>query len=292
MIAEVIDMRIVTEGSLARFRARLEAEERATATVEKYLFCLRRFCAWMQGREVDRQSLLVYKRRLCEGCSPSGVNVALSALNRFFSSVGWNDLRLGRLRVQRRLLRSEARDLTRAEYGRLLSAARARRDPRLFLLLQTLCSLGLRVSELRSITVEAACAGYADLSSKGKQRRVLLPRALCRDLLAYCKEKDRASGPVFVTRSGRPIDRSNIWREMKSLCAAAHVSEKKVFPHNLRHLFARTFYERQKDIVRLADLLGHSSVETTRIYTACSDETCRRQLRGLGLLWGQGSTAT
>ena len=208
----------------------------------------------------------------------------LSSLMSFFSFLGWSDLKVKSLKIQRRIFDSEEKELTKAEYQRLLQAAKAKQNERLYLLLQTVCSTGIRVSELKHITVEAVVNGKAEISCKGKRRTVFLPDKLCKMLKRYIRERKITSGPVFVTKNGKPLDRSNIWSDMKKLCAAADVSEKKVFPHNLRHLFARTYYSLQKDVVRLADVLGHSSVNTTRIYTMESGETHRTQLQKLGLL--------
>ena len=186
--------------------------------------------------------------------------------------------------VQRRLCREESRELTAAEYRRLLTAAKAKKNERLLLVMESICSTGIRVSELRFFTVEAVAAGRAQVTNKGKTRWVYLPAKLCKLLLAYARERGVASGPVFVTRGGKPLDRSNICHAMKALCQDARVEEKKVFPHNLRHLFARTFYRLEKDIVHLADILGHSSVDTTRIYTLESSRTYRKRLERLNLL--------
>lgn len=187
------------------------------------------------------------------------------------------------VRVQRQIFRDENRELTQAEYRRLLAAA-GRRNQRLLLVMQAICATGIRVGELRFFTVAAVAAGRVEVSGKGKVRTVLLPRKLQRLLLQYARRRGISGGPVFVTRTGRPLDRSNIWHEMKGLCREAGVAETKVFPHNLRHLFARTYYSMEKDIVRLADILGHSSVNTTRIYTMESGDTHRRQLERMRLL--------
>jgi site-specific recombinase XerD len=196
----------------------------------------------------------------------------------------WYDLRVKNLKIQKQIFASTDKELTKAEYDRLLQAAKQKKNERLYLLMQTICSTGIRVSEVQYITVEAIARGVAEINCKGKRRQVFLPKQLCQILKQYIKEQKRKSGAVFVTKSGNPLDRSNIWSDMKKLCKAANVSEKKVFPHNLRHLFARTYYSLQKDIVRLADILGHSNVNTTRIYTMESGEIHRRQIQKLGLL--------
>jgi len=196
----------------------------------------------------------------------------------------WYDLRVKNLKIQKQVFASTDKELTKAEYDRLLQAAKQKKNERLYLLMQTICSTGIRVSEVRYVTVEAVARGIAGINCKGKCRQVFLPKQLCQILKQYIKDQKIKSGAVFVTKNGNPLDRSNIWSDMKKLCKAANVSEKKVFPHNLRHLFARTYYSLQKDIVRLADILGHSSVNTTRIYTMETGEMHRRQIQKLGLL--------
>ena len=188
------------------------------------------------------------------------------------------------MKIQKQIFASKDKELTKAEYERLLDAAKSKNNERLYLLMQTICATGIRVSELRFVTVTAVCSGEANINCKGKIRRVFLPISLCRLLKQYIKEQKITSGPVFISRTGKPLDRSNIWSDMKKLCEAAGVSKDKVFPHNLRHLFARTYYSLQKDIVRLADILGHYSVNTTRIYTMETGEVHRKQIERLGLL--------
>lgn len=277
-------MKKITEADIADFKTYLIGEERARATVEKYLRDIGDFFAWIGDGEVCKVSLVAYKEVLCERYAPASVNAAISSLNGFFRFMEWYDLRVKSLRIQRQIFSSEERELSRGEYERLLEAAARKGNERLCLLMQTICSAGIRVSEVRDITVSAVERGYAEINCKGKRRRVLLPARLCAALRKYARARKIKSGAVFVTRNGNPLDRSNIWSEMKRLCRAAGVSAAKVFPHNLRHLFARTYYSAQKDIVRLADLLGHASVNTTRIYTMETGEVHRRQIQGLGLL--------
>ena len=197
---------------------------------------------------------------------PGTVNTMLVSLNRFFAFLGWYDCQVKTLRIQRRLFREESKELTREEYGRLVSAAQSSGRERLELLMETICSTGIRVSEVKYITVEALAQGRAEISLKGKIRTILLPGKLCRKLLKYAKKQKTVSGEVFLTRNGTGLSRKQIWSEMKAICAKAKVAASKVFPHNLRHLFARTFYKVCRDVVKLADVLGHSSIETTRIY--------------------------
>lgn len=277
-------MRIMTPQHIAAFAACLAAEERAPATIAQYTRALSAFVRYLCGREVTKQTTLVYKAHLITRYSPAGVNAALSALNRFFAYMEWHDLRVKNVKIQKQIFAPTDQELTKPEYDRLLAAAKQQKNDRLYLLMQTICSTGIRVSELRYITTEAVHDGVAEITGKGKRRRVFLPQQLCRLLRRYSQEQGIRSGAVFVTRTGRPLDRSNIWSDMKKLCRAAHVPETKVFPHNLSHLFARTYYSAQKDIVRLADILGHASINTTRIYTMESGDVHRRQIQKLGLV--------
>lgn len=269
--------------TLLRFRAHLLEEERAAATIAKYLHDVTVFLHYLGTRTLDKSEVIAYKTHLAERYAPASVNAALSSLNRYFRFLGREELTVRALRLQRNLFAGEDKELSRAEYERLLAAARGDDNERLYLLMQTVCATGIRISELPYITREAICHGVAEICCKGKRRRVLLPQALCRALLQYARREGIKGGPVFVTKNGKPLDRSNIWADMKKLCGAANVSQNKVFPHNLRHLFARTYYSIHKDIVRLADILGHTSVNTTRIYTMETGETHRRQLDRLGL---------
>ena len=266
------------------FEACLIEEEKAAATVAQYGRDVRAFVAWLGERELDKGAVVAYKQHLSERYAPASVNAALSSLNRFFSFVGWHELRVKHVKIQRQIFAPADRELTRGEYERLLQAARDRKNERLYLLMQTICSTGIRVSEVRYVTVEAIGRGVAQIACKGKRRQVFLPGQLCQLLKRYAKEQKIKSGAVFVTRNGNPLDRSNIWSDMKRLCREAGVTQGKVFPHNLRHLFARTYYHAQKDIVRLADILGHGSINTTRIYTRESGEVHCRQIQRLGLL--------
>ena len=277
-------MRKITTERIDAFEVCLREEEKSAATVQKYLHDVKEFLRWLGEEVLCKSAVLSYKTHLCERYAPASVNAALSSINRFFGFMEWYDLRVKSLKIQKRIFASEERELSKAEYERLLQAAREKKNERLYLLMQTICSTGLRVSEVKYITAEAVERGVAVIRCKGKCRQVFLPRALCRMLKQYLRAQNRKSGTVFVTRNERPLDRSNIWSDMKKLCRAARVSEKKVFPHNLRHLFARTYYSLQRDVVRLADLLGHSNVNTTRIYTMETGEIHRRQIQKLGLL--------
>lgn len=277
-------MRKITTETIKSFNDYLINEEKAQATVNKYLHDVGEFQIWLGEQELCKTAVLAYKSHLCEHYAPASVNAALSSLNSFFNFMEWYDLRVKNLKIQKQIFASADKELSKAEYDRLLQAAKQKKNERLYLLIQTICSTGIRVSEVRYVTVEAVNRGVSEINCKGKRRRVFLPKQLCQILKQYIKEQKIKSGAVFVTKNGNPLDRSNIWSDMKKLCKAANVSEKKVFPHNLRHLFARTYYSLQKDIVRLADILGHSSVNTTRIYTMETGEIHRRQIQKLGLL--------
>ncbi len=277
-------MRNITTIQLNSYRAYLIGEEKTATTVNKYLHDVCEFQIWLGEQVLCKTAVLAYKTYLCEHYAPASVNVALSSLNSFFNFMEWYDLRVKNLKIQKQIFASTDKELTKAEYDRLLQAAKQKKNERLCLLMQTICCTGIRVSEVRYVTVEAVTRGITDINCKGKCRQVFLPRQLCQILKQYIKEQKIKSGAVFVTKNGNPLDRSNIWSDMKKLCKSANVLDKKVFPHNLRHLFARTYYSLQKDIVRLADILGHSSVNTTRIYTMETGEIHRRQIQKLGLL--------
>lgn len=276
-------MRKLTKQDIENYRLNLINEEKAEATIDKYLRDIQTFSVWLEGREFSKTDVLAYKNKLIKEYAPSSVNTVLSSLNSFFVFHEWYEMKVRTLKIQRQIFSSDERELTKAEYERLLTVAKQKNE-RLYLLMQTICSSGIRISELRFVTVEAVNKGRADIQAKGKRRTVFFPKQLCQMLRQYLKEQNIKKGAVFVTRNGTPLNRSNIWTSMKKLCAEANVSAEKVFPHNLRHLFARTYYTQQKDIVRLADILGHSSVNTTRIYTMESGEVHRKQIQKLGLL--------
>lgn len=277
-------MKKITKELIKKFRRYLIEEEKAAATVEKYIRDINVFADWLGEKELDKETVLTYKENLIKNYAPTSVNSVLSSLNSFFTFNEWYNLRVKNLKIQRQTFANKDNELNKEEYERLLTAAKSKGNEQLYFLMQTICSTGIRVSELCYITVESLKAQKAQINLKGKMRVVLLPKELCKMLLKYSKEQQITSGSVFVSRNGKPLDRSNIWKMMKALCESAGVARAKVFPHNLRHLFARTFYSLQKDIVRLADILGHSSVNTTRIYTMETGETHRRQIQKLGLL--------
>ena len=263
----------------------LKLEEKSEATMEKYLRDIRAFARWLDGREISKGLSAAWKAHLVErGYAPASINAKLSALNSLLEFLGLGGCRVKFLRVQRRLFRDAGRELTKAEYQRLLDTARTLGRDRLALVMETICAAGIRVSEVRYITVEAARSGQADIALKGKVRTILLPGKLCRKLLKYARQQKTASGEIFLTKSGKPLSRRQIWAEMKRLCLRAGVAPTKVFPHNLRHLFARTFYQATRDVAKLADVLGHSSIETTRIYLISTGAQHRRDLDRLRLV--------
>ena len=274
-----------TETQLEKFKQFLIDEERAAATIEKYRRDVQAFFTWLPEKtEVSKEMVLEYKRKLAAQYKSTSANSMLVALNRFFGFCGRRDLQVRLLKVQRISFRERSREMSVEEYKRLVRAAREKKDERLSLLIQTLCSTGIRVSEHRCITVEALRSGSICIDGKGKERAVFLPKKLQKQLKHYCKERKITTGPVFITKSGKPLNRCNIWAEMKALCKNAGIEPQKVFPHNLRHLFALTYYRLEKDIVRLADILGHANIETTRIYTSTTEEECLRSLSRMKLL--------
>lgn len=273
--------RQISQSHIAAYARFLRQEERASATIEKYLRDVRSFVSWLNSKPVTRQLAAEWKSHLLsEGLSPATVNGKVSAVNGLFRFLGWEDCRVKFLKLQRRAFRDASRDLTKSDFERLRSAA----SERLALLLEAICATGIRVSEVRYITVEAAQDGRVDISLKGKIRTILLPGKLCRKLLKFARQQKIASGEIFLTKDEKSLSRHQIWREMKLLCKKAGVEASKVFPHNLRHLFAVTFYKATRDIVKLADLLGHSSINTTRIYLLTTGTEHVRQLEKLGLV--------
>lgn len=275
----------IREEDICRFSRHLHDLEYAPGSIEKYLRDLTAFQHWLAGRTVTQREIAAWKEYLHSlGCRSETVNTKLSALNRFFAFQGWSGLRARYYRIQRRFFRSTEREMTREDYGRLLSAAEGMGKTRLALLMETICATGIRVSEVKYITLEALQAGRAEISLKGKVRTILIPGKLCRKLERYAKKQNIATGEIFLTRRGKGLSRRQIWAEMKALCARAGVAASKVFPHNLRHLFARTFYRASRDVAQLADVLGHSSIETTRIYLLSTGANHTRQLERLGLI--------
>lgn len=269
---------------ITKFKEHLILEERSKATVEKYLRDVTAFADSVGGGEISKETVIEYKRNLQEKYKVRSVNSVLASLNSFFGFVGWYELKVKSIKLQKQIYCSEEKELTRAEYERLCRAAKSNKNERLNMILQTICGTGIRVSELQFITVEAVQKGEAVVSLKNKTRTVFIVRELQQRLLNYAKRHNITSGMIFVTRTGKAISRTNIWREMKSLCEQANVNPQKVFPHNLRHLFARVFYGIEKDIAKLADILGHSSINTTRIYIISTGTEHRRRMENMRLI--------
>ena len=277
--------RILTEKLIADFSRYLESEEKSENTVQKYLRDVRAFAAYLGGAEVTKKSVIAYKNKLlCENYAVRSVNSMLASLNSLFAFLGWTDCRVKSIKLQRQIYCPEEKELTKAEYMRLVNTAKQKNNERLNLILQTICGTGIRVSELQYITVEAVKNEEAIVSLKGKTRSVFIVKELQKKLLRYAAEQKIQTGSIFITRTGKPISRTNIWREMKGLCKQAGVNPKKVFPHNLRHLFARVFYGIEKDIAKLADILGHSSINTTRIYIISTGNEHRRRMENMRLI--------
>lgn len=275
----------ITKNLIGKFKQYLIEEEKSAATLEKYIRDVTVFFEWLSDSELNKFKVLQYKEYLTDASyAPASINSVLSSLNSFFEYNQWHNLKVKMLKIQKQIFAERSKELTKVEYNRLLVAAKQKKNKRLYYLMQTICSSGIRVSELSAITIEAVKNCRANINCKGKIRVVILPKELCKMLIKYAREEKISSGPVFVTKTGKSLDRSTIWKMMKALCESAGVDREKVFPHNLRHLFARTYYSIQKDIVRLADILGHSSVNTTRIYTMETYDVHCRQIQNLGLL--------
>ncbi|MBR2970911.1 MAG: tyrosine-type recombinase/integrase [Clostridia bacterium] len=271
-------------GMLNSFESYLRQEERSQATVSKYLRDVRAFFVFLADRPLKKEVVVEYKNQFLSRYAVASANSMIAALNSFLRFLNWHDLCVRQFKVQRSAFCSEDKELTKAEYMRLIEAAKQKGNERLSLILQTICGSGIRVSELQYITVDAVIRGEAFVSCKGKNRRVFIVAELKKKLLRYVSEQRIRSGAIFITRNGRPISRHNIWRDMKSLCKQANVSPSKVFPHNLRHLFARTFYGIEKDIAKLADILGHASINTTRIYIATTGTEHKRKMENMRLI--------
>ena len=280
-----MENRTITKKMISEFKSYLLSEEKSSATVEKYIRDVTRLYVFAKGKTVTKELVIEYKGMLRnENYAVRSINSMLSSINSFFVYLGWYGIKTKLIKIQQQIFCPEEKELSKAEYIRLVNTARARKNERLSLIIQTICSTGIRVSELENITVEAVRAGQAVVSCKGKTRIVFITSDLRKKLLRYTSEQNIKTGSVFVTRCGKPVCRTNIWRDMKSLCAAAGVNPNKVFPHNLRHLFARVFYGIEKDIAKLADILGHSSINTTRIYIISSGEEHRRCIENMRLV--------
>ena len=276
---------ILTSEAIDRYKKYLREEEKSENTIEKYLRDVRAFAVYLSGVEVTKGTVIAYKGKLLsENYTVRSVNSMLASLNSLFVFLGWEDCKVKSIKFQRQIYCPEEKELTKAEYMRLVKTAKQKGNERLNLILQTICGTGIRVSELQYITVEALKNGKAVVSLKGKTRSVFIVKDLRKKLLRYAAEQKNLSGAIFITRTGKPISRTNIWREMKGLCKQAGVNPSKVFPHNLRHLFARVFYGIEKDIAKLADILGHSSINTTRIYIISTGNEHRLRMENMRLI--------
>lgn len=277
-------MKKITVELINKFKNHLIIEEKSQATIEKYIRDITTFMMWLAERAVDKALVVEYKNIIIESYAPASANSMLSSINSFFVYMEWYECKVKTFKIQRQIFADKDKELTKCEYEKLLRTARNKNNEKLYLLMQTICGTGIRVSELRYITKESVIRRQATINCKGKMRVVILPEKLCVALKKYANEQKIMNGSIFVSKNGKPLDRSNIWKMLKSLCEDAGVSKDKVFPHNFRHLFARTYYSIEKDVVRLADILGHSSVNTTRIYTMETGDVHRMQIQKLGLL--------
>ena len=287
MIGEGTGKGALTQEKIMGYECYLQENEKSAGTIIKYLHDVRALLSWLEekGKGTSKENVLLWRTYLQEqSLTPRTINAKLSAVNSFFRYIGWEDRRVRFLKVQRRLFRNSAKDLKREEYERLLKTASEQGRERLYLLMETICATGIRVSELRFITLEAVQIGQVEITSKGKVRTIILPGKLCRKLKKYARTQEIKSGVIFRTRTGQPISRRQVWSEMKCLCKAAGLDASKVFPHNLRHLFATLFYKVCRDIVKLADVLGHSSIETTRIYLISTGAEHRKLIERLRLV--------
>ncbi len=280
-----MENRVLTNEIVERFNAHLLEEERSPVTIEKYnrdIAALRRFA---DGREIKKPLVLEYKEHLIEkGYADRSVNSMLAAINSLFQYLEWYDCRVKSIKLAPEIYRPEEKELTQKEYERLVNTAMEQGKEKLAVILQTICGTGIRISELQFITVEAVKRGEAKVHCKGKSRKVFIVDDLKRLLLDYVRKHHIKAGVIFLSKTGKPMNRTTVWREMKSLCKAAKVNPSKVFPHNLRHLFARVFYKLEKDIAKLADILGHSSINTTRIYIISTGREHKRRMERMGLV--------
>lgn len=279
-----MEERILTADIIENFRKNLELQEKSTSTIEKYIRDVKAFSVYAENAAITKEKVIAYKKYLGNNYAVRSVNSMLASINSLFSFLGWHDLRVKSLKLQQQVFCPEEKELTKAEYARLCKTAERKHNERLNLILQTICGTGIRVSELQFITVEAVKNGEAIVNCKAKTRAVFIVKELKQKLLRYAAEQNIKSGMIFVTRTGKPISRTNIWREMKALCAEADVNPGKVYPHNLRHLFARVFYGIEKDIAKLADILGHSSINTTRIYIISTGTEHRKKMENMHLI--------
>ena len=276
---------LITSDMIESFCVYLKSEEKSSNTMSKYLRDTKAFAKFIDGREVSKELVIEYKEiLLAKGYATNSINSMIASINSFMKFIGLENFKIKSIKQQKAIFRSEEKELTKNEYNRLICAAESKGNERLNLIIQTICGTGIRVSELQFITIESVKKGEAVVSCKGKRRRIFIVKALQKKLLKYAAKKNIKSGCIFITRTGRPVNRTNIWRDMKKLCKSANVNPNKVFPHNLRHLFARVFYGIEKDIAKLSDILGHSNINTTRIYIMSTSSEHRRCMENMHLI--------
>lgn len=276
-------IRRLSKKMIVEFEKYLQLQEKSSATIEKYLRDVNAFFLF-SGKIITKETVIGYKNKIIKEYAVNSVNSMLASINALFSFLGWHEMKVKSLKVQRQVYCSQEKELTKEEYKRLCKTAEHIGNHRLNLILQTICGTGIRVSELIYITVEAAKQGNVTVECKGKLRTILIVKKLQKKLICFAEKQRIKSGPIFVTRTGKAVNRTNVWREMKALCVVANVSPEKVHPHNLRHLFARTFYAIEKDIAKLADILGHSSINTTRIYIISTWKEHKQKIEKMQLI--------
>lgn len=279
-----MEERIITKNMIEKYKSYLQNEEKSKSTIEKYIRDIEVFFKYTDNREINKEMVIEYKKELQEKYKVRSVNSIIASLNSFFNYLHWYELKVKTIKLQKQIYCLEEKELTKDEYIRLCQTAKKNKNERLNMILQTICATGIRVSELQFITVEAIKRGEATVALKNKSRTVFIIQKLQYKLIRYAKRIGIKSGMIFITRTGKPISRTNIWREMKALCKQANVNPQKVFPHNLRHLFARVFYRIEKDIAKLADILGHSSINTARIYIISSGIEHRKRMENMHLI--------
>ncbi len=268
----------------------LQEEERSKNTIDKYLRDIRKFLEFNESKIIKKETIIFYKEYLIEKYSPRSVNSIIAAINKFLDYINLADLKIKPLKIQREIFSSEEKELSQKDYLRLIETAEKKGKHKLSLIIQTICSTGIRVSELQYICFESLSHGRVEVRLKGKNRLVFISKELRKALKEYCKKEKIKSGIIFRTKNFKPLDRTNIWKMMKQICKKANVNAEKVFPHNLRHLFARTYYKIHKDISRLADILGHSNINTTRMYTMESGSFHQIQVERLNLIYKKSTT--
>ena len=273
----------ITREKLRLFQNRLIQDEKSAATIEKYMRDAAAFFRYVGNRPLSKELVMEYKKDLQDkNYAVRSINSMLASVNSLLCFIGRSNCKVKAIKQQKRVFCPESKELSKTEYMRLLQAAKGK--PQLQMIMQAICATGIRVSELCHFTVEAVNTGEVTVNCKGKTRKILIPGKLRKKLIEYARKEKIRSGVIFTNRNGKPLNRSIIWAQMKSLCKKAGVSPDKVFPHNLRKLFARTFYKIEKDIAKLADILGHSNIDTTRIYIMTTGTEHRKKIERLGLV--------